>query len=224
MKREDDAAEVYEGRLRELRALQTREQRRSTYLGFAKLLIAGLFVVTGLSLLHYPMAAGLFVFLGLAFVLLAVLHERVLRALRDCARAMEFYRRGIDRLTDRRPSRGETGERFLDPLHPYARDLDIFGKASLFEYLCAARTRAGEETLARWLLAPAPVEEIRARQAAVAELKGRVEFREALWSLGETVRLGVRPDALAAVGRPESHCRVGLNAGFHCCARRSVAR
>jgi hypothetical protein len=199
-KRSDDAAEVYESRLRQLRDSQTREQRGSKYLGLAKLLVAGFFVIAGLSLLHYPMALGPLVLLGLAFVLLAVLHERVLRALRDRARAMEFYQRGVDRLNDRWPGSGETGERFLDPLHPYAQDLDIFGRASLFEYLCASRTRAGEETLAQWLLAPAPVAEIRVRQAAVAELMGRVEFREALWSLGETVRLGVQPDALAAWG------------------------
>ena len=49
--------------------------------------------------------------------------------------------------------RGETGERYLDAAHPYAQDLDLFGKASLFELISAARTHIGESTLARWMLA-----------------------------------------------------------------------
>ena len=49
----------------------------------------------------------------------------------------------------------------LNPSHPYARDLDLFGRASVFELLCTARTRAGEETLAQWLLAPASPDEVR---------------------------------------------------------------
>ena len=32
---------------------------------------------------------------------------------------------------------GRTGARFLDPHHPYADDLDLFGHGSLFELLCA---------------------------------------------------------------------------------------
>ena len=54
--------------------------------------------------------------------------------------------------------------------HPYALDLDLFGRASLVQWLGPASTPHGRETLAAWLLRPAPAAEIRARQAAVAEL------------------------------------------------------
>src|SRR5205807_1339750 len=67
---------------------------------------------------------------------------------------------------------------FLDESHPNALDLDLFGSGSLFELLCTVRTRKGEDTLAAWLLAPAPVEEIRGRQSAVAELRPRLDLRE----------------------------------------------
>jgi DNA mismatch repair ATPase MutS len=78
--------------------------------------------------------------------------------------------------------------------------LDLFGKASLFELLCTTRTRAGEETLAAWLLSAAPVEEVYARQRAISDLMERVKFREKLFALGEMVRLGVQPEALSAWG------------------------
>jgi hypothetical protein len=66
-------------------------------------------------------------------------------------RAILFYERGTARLENRWQGGGENGERFADPHHPYASDLDLFGRASLFELLSTARTRGGEERLANWL-------------------------------------------------------------------------
>src|SRR5207253_423156 len=79
---------------------------------------------------------------------------------------------------------GQPGTRFQDEQHPYALDLDLFGAGSLFELLCTAQTRQGEDTLANWLRAPAAREQICARQAAVAELKPRLDLREELAVFG----------------------------------------
>ena len=78
------------------------------------------------------------------FVFFAVLHERVLRSMRRCVRLIAFYERSLARIGNQWAGTGETGERFLDSSHPYARDLDLFGQGSLFELLCTARTKAGE--------------------------------------------------------------------------------
>jgi hypothetical protein len=115
-------------------------------------------------------------------------------------RAAAFYERGIARLSDRWAGTGEGGERFVVDSHPYAADLDLFGKGSLFELVSTARTRAGEETLASWLLAPAGPGEVRARQAAVEELRSRLDLREDLALLGTDIRAGVHPEAMAAWG------------------------
>src|SRR5262249_32368098 len=111
-------------------------------------------------------------------------------------RAVLFYRRGLDRLEGTWAGGGETGERFRCPAHPYADDLDLFGPGSLFELLCTARTGAGEDTLAAWLLAPARPDEIRARQAAVDELRPRLDLREDPALLGADVRATGDPEAL----------------------------
>jgi hypothetical protein len=131
-------------------------------------------------------------------MLFAVMHERVIRALKRCARAISFYERGLARIDGEWIGRGDTGERFLDPSHPYARDLDLFGKGSLFELLCDARTRAGEEALAHWLLTPAPPGEVSSRNDAITDLRFRLDLREDLATLGELVRSGVRPGPLVA--------------------------
>lgn len=197
---EETPGELYSRRLRELNGAQAAEQRREKLLGYSKLAVALLTVIAAAMLLHYLRALEFLVLPAAAFLVLVVLQENLIRKLRYRARAIAFYERGHARLEDRWAGTGESGERFLDPLHPYARDLDIFGAGSLFELLCTARTRAGEETLAAWLLAAAPVDEVLPRQQAVRELANRVEFRERLFSLGETVRLGVHPEALAAWG------------------------
>jgi hypothetical protein len=135
------------------------------------------------------------------FVLLIVVHEGVKRATRRASRAAEYYTRGLKRIDGDWPDTGVSGERFLDVEHPYAADLDLFGKGSLFERLCTARTRAGEESLAAWLLAPAEPPTIRARQEAVEELQPGLDLREDLELLGVEVREGIDPEALAAWGK-----------------------
>jgi hypothetical protein len=197
---DDATSQVYARRLAELNQLQATEQRREKGLGYAKLAVAGLTVICALLFLHYLRALEFLLFPVVVFFTLAVLQEQHIRRLRFRARAIAFYDRGLARIEDRWAGSGESGEKFLNPLHPYARDLDLFGTGSLFELLSTARTRAGEETLATWLLAAAPVDEILERQEAVRELKSRVGFREKLFCQGETVRLGVHPEMLAGWG------------------------
>jgi hypothetical protein len=194
------AAELYAEELRNLGQLQASQQRRERLLGYSKLLIAAATLVAALFLPRHAVAFALLARPVAAFIVLAVLQEKLLASIRYRTRAISFYERGLARLSDRWAGSGETGERFLDPSHPYARDLDLFGPASLFEYLSSARTRAGEETLAQWLRAPSQPDEVLARQAAVRELQARVKFRERFFSAGETVRLGVHPEALVAWG------------------------
>jgi hypothetical protein len=131
-----------------------------------------------------------------AFGSIAFWHSRVLRNLELARRAVAFYERGLARIEDRWSGTGETGGRFSDPHHVYAADLDLFGNASLFQLLSSARTRVGEETLARWLLSPAPLEQIRERHAALGELRSELDLREDLAVLGEDARVGVHPQEL----------------------------
>jgi hypothetical protein len=126
-----------------------------------------------------------------AFFALAVWHQRVrFRKLR-ADRAARYYERGLERLADRWAGHGEPGSRYLDPDHPYAADIDIFGPGSLFERLNTARTRRGEDRLAAWLLAPAGPDEVTARQEAVRDLRPRLDLREDVAMLGGELPGGI---------------------------------
>lgn len=139
----------------------------------------------------------------LAFVLLLVAHARVRRSLLRARRAVAFYDAGLARLRDDWRGKGQQGTRFIDETHPYAADLDLFGPGSLFELLCTARTRTGEDTLADWLRQGADPVVVRERQPAVAELSRALDLREDLALIGGDVPAGVDFDAVAAWGEGE---------------------
>jgi hypothetical protein len=136
-----------------------------------------------------------------AFLGLIVTHERIRRAARLASRSVRFYEKGLARLDDRWAGSGEPGDRFSAHHHPYAQDLDLFGRGSLFELLCTARTAGGEQMLAEWLLSPAPREEILQRQEALAELRENIDLREKLALQGEDVRAALHPESLMTWGR-----------------------
>lgn len=97
-----------------------------------------------------------------------------------------FYERGAARLQDQWAGQGESGEEYERPGHLYARDLTLFGRGSLFERLCVARTEIGKRRLAACLQDPCPsINEIHARQTAIAELRDNTTLREQIATLGE---------------------------------------
>ena len=194
-----DPKSEFLARLEALRQSQSRLNRRHKSLGRVNLVIAlAALVVIVLALDSRSVSILWTLVPGAALAFSETVHSRALRALQQCKRAIAFYQRGLARLDNRWMGEGESGERFLDSAHPYSRDLDLFGQGSLFELLSTARTATGEEALARWLLAPASVDEIYARQAAVTDLRTRLGLREDLAVRGEDVRSKVHPDGLAA--------------------------
>jgi hypothetical protein len=192
------AVEEYPERRRSWLVEQARMARQDATIAYCRLAIFGAAAVL-LLLSIRGTSNGWWLLLPLAaFVPLLKQHERVIRAREGATRLAAFYERGMARLEDRWIGTGDTGERFLDDEHIYAADLDLFGRGSLFELLSLARTRAGGETLAAWLKAPAPTSAIVSRHAAVSELRPGLELREALTLAGGDIEAGVHPDRLNA--------------------------
>ncbi len=83
----------------------------------------------------------------------------------------------------------EDGSQFALAEHPYCNDLDIFGRASLFQYCNRTTSDMGASTLASWLLQPAGVQIILQRQAAVKELTAVTEWRQQLQAYGKEQKI-----------------------------------
>jgi hypothetical protein len=136
----------------------------------------------------YWLALPLLLYAGLAFA-----HEFALRALAQARAAVAFYQRGLARLEDRWSGTGASGERFRNPQHVYADDLDIFGTGCLFELLSTAHLPMGEERLAQWLTTASPVPQIHERQTVIVELRDKLDLREQLALLGEDLKVRLDP-------------------------------
>lgn len=191
------AVEEYARRLKDRKFRQAQRELLHIRAGNVRLVLALIFL--GMAWESFKEAAFSPWWLLLpviGFLATAAYHSRILRE-RDLAqRAVAFYQSGTARIEDRWPGTGRTGERFSDPHHVYAADLDLFGRGSLFELLSTARTRMGEETLAKWLLSPSSVNGILERHAAVVELRDQLDLREDLAVLGADAGVGVVPEAL----------------------------
>ena len=196
-RREGSSVEpIYRARLSARRtAAEGLEQRHASF-AWARLgiFLAGVVLVVVLGRDSAPWLALPIV----AFVPLLFMHARVLNARDRATRAAAFYERGLARLTDSWQGSGERGERYRNPDHLYADDLDLFGPGGLFELLVTTRTHGGEDTLAAWLMSPAPPPIIVERQAAVAELAGKLDLREELAVIGPEVDATIRTEDLRA--------------------------
>jgi len=188
----------YSHRLDQRRAEDHRLSATDARLSYARLAVFAVGVAIVVLSLRNEASSWLLIAPVLLFGVLLHLHERVFRARTAAQRAIAYYERGLARIEDRWAGTGEAGDQFKDDAHLYANDLDLFGRASLFELLSVAATPAGEETLAGWLKAPAAASEIVARQAAVTELTGALDLRESLGRAALEVRTDVHTAPLLA--------------------------
>ncbi len=148
------------------------------------------------------------------FGALAVRHARVLQQRDRARRARRVYERGIERINDRWAGTGRDGARFMEG-HSFARDLDLFGRGSLFELLNTTRTDIGEETLADWLRSPASASDVVRRQSSVDELRPMLDFREDAAVLAAESEVGRTGPLAAWTAAPSASlsCGAGTDAG-----------
>ncbi len=194
-------SEHYQHRLAFFSADFERSERTFRQLGNARLLTAiAAVVIAALSFGTNSISGWWLVAPVAIFIALAIVHDRVDRRRASASRGIAYFEHAIGRLTNDWIGKGNQGERFRNPKHVYADDLDLFGRGSLFELLSTARTGAGDATLAKWLLAPGDRDEVAARQRAVEELRARVDLREELALMGEDIRAAVDASDIAKWG------------------------
>ncbi|MDQ3280023.1 MAG: DNA mismatch repair protein MutS [Acidobacteriota bacterium] len=177
------ARELYSERLSlrqsEAAALRVRERRVS----IARLVL--LAAAIGFAFWNFLVALVPFV----AFIVLVVVHERIIRARKRADAGATFFTRALGRIDDAWQGHGDAGGDLSDDHHPYAGDFDLFGRGSLFELISLAATRAGRLRLAQWLKEPSmDASEIASRQDAVRELRENVPLREDLSIAATDVR------------------------------------
>lgn len=94
----------------------------------------------------------------------------------------------------------EQGVQYQDPKHPYAFDLDVFGRDSLFHRICRTITTGGSDALAAHLshVSPLAKEEIERRRDLQRELAAAAfDWRMEFFALGEKNQKKINSSAVA---------------------------
>src|SRR5436305_3084788 len=149
-----------------------------------------------------------------AFVWILPYHDRVIQRQRREGELRRINEEGLLRLARDWmrlpvPSLPEPD----DAERPMARDLNLFGRASVAQLLGTVHSPPGKLALADWLLHPAPPEEIARRQEVVAELAPEIDLRQRLQVSArpmDQASVNVEPFLRWAEGEPWLLRRPGL--------------
>ena len=197
-----DPRTEYQSRLSDWsRRAEAFEQSHSRMGNFRAFFLFGLAVLAAVLCRSTVSWGAAVVILLVGLVLTGIWHIRIENARSAARRGIRFYQSGLERLDGTWSGRGSPGTEFLDPHHPYAADLDMFGVGSLFELVNAAHTQIGRTTLAAWLLEPASLQEILARQEAIKEMSPKVDFRERLGFLAAEAQTWIPTESLISWAR-----------------------
>jgi hypothetical protein len=112
-------------------ALAEGERRHLLVSNLRIVVFVGALVVAWLATFGNRLSVAWLYLPAAAFLALLVAHARILNRNERADRARRLYERGARRLTGRWIGEGADGGHLI-PGHPFARDLDLVGPASLF--------------------------------------------------------------------------------------------
>lgn len=166
--------------------------KRKQLLGWARFGVLAMAVL----LIWLVSSYGIFVsavifFIGLAIFLFAVRKDLVNKeAISHHERLIAINEQELLYL-QHKYTHQKDGSEFYKDEHPYAGDLDIFGRASLYQYINRSHSQQGNQLLADWLRAPATPAIILSRQKAAQELMQQTNWRQELQAHGSSSTITV---------------------------------
>lgn len=99
-------------------------------------------------------------------------------------------------ILDRRYQDLPDGKEFLKPNHPYAQDLDLFGRGSFYQYANRTTLRQGREVFSNLLLDGYPKDIVK-KQEAIQELAKLPEWRQHFSALAGETQPKISPDVVS---------------------------
>lgn len=188
----------YEREKEQFTALHKKLQQRKSVFGILRLgsviaVIAGFYFLWSINKLY---AAGTTVIILAVFVRLIYKDLANRAAIKHLEHLIQINEEELAALSGRY-YHFQNGGQFLPHDHFYANDMDIFGHASLYQFLNRTTSEPGAEKLAAWLLSPAIPEEIIKRQSAVKELRSLPEWRQQLQAIGK--ESSIKTDTLTKI-------------------------
>ncbi|HKL89810.1 MAG TPA: hypothetical protein VJ880_01375, partial [Allomuricauda sp.] len=174
---------------------QQREKKKLSLLATLRLTI---FVAFWLAIYLFWDATTLAVVLPLLIVLFLYLIAKF----SNVKRHKKYLERLIDinnkelQILNRRFHDFPDGSEFLELDHPYAQDLDLFGRGSFYQYTNRTTLQQGREVFSNLLLDGYP-KDIAKKQEAIQELTQLPEWRQHFSALAGETQPKVSPDVVS---------------------------
>jgi hypothetical protein len=178
--------EYYNNRITELESILSKLLGKKSQLGWGRFLV--MLVIAGV--IYFLMPYGWLYVIAGSLLLLSIFIKLVFTDI-DNNKAIQHTQQLIKINKDEiKAINGdylhfEDGSVYIPHDHLYSNDLDIFGKASLYQYLNRTTSAIGGAAVANWLLNPAKEETIMERQTAIKELHSKTEWRQSLHAFGK---------------------------------------
>ncbi len=156
-------------------------ENRFPWIRLGVLLLLLLVIYFAFSLLSFLLASLITLGALGVFIVVALLHRRVIEHITRLEVFQNLLRAHLARLNLDWENIPGAADLTVPPGHPFAKDLDILGERSLHQLLDTCVSLGGSQRLADWLLQPIPnPQQIGLRQALVSELLERPIFRTRL--------------------------------------------
>lgn len=185
------AQEVYSERIAHFAQVHTRQKRVSRLLSNLRFLVFFLGGGGFIYLLYQEQyrASGICLTVALVFFLFFVIrHEAMKRTVQQTYCFIQVNEAALARLQGKWTEFADEGKEFCDPDHPYSSDLDLFGQASVFQWVNATTTFRGRKKLQELLASPIAEFDgtnaelvagaIHERQEAIRELAEKLDWRQ----------------------------------------------
>lgn len=180
----------YTQRLEQLRIDEKKLFRKKSILGWLRFSAIACIIFST----YFLMPAGLIYVLIVCFLLLLLFTRLVFSDLKNKAAIEHTYHLTTINESEIRALQHDyfqfnDGKEFIPKEHFYANDLDIFGHASLYQYINRTSSEMGNRRLADWLLNPSDMDTITQRQLAIKELTQKNEWRQELQAAGAAKKI-----------------------------------
>jgi DNA mismatch repair ATPase MutS len=173
--------------LQRWQAYNTNHEKMESYSNRLSNLRLGFFLVAVLlTVLAFSYLNRIYGYISLSLMLvlftaLLVFHEKVIKRADYYCRMAEINQKCLQRITGEWVGFSDNGLEFQNHGHRYSSDLDVFGQASLFQWINTTNSYHGREYLRKLLENPVrDKESIKNRQNAVRELASNLELCQTL--------------------------------------------
>ena len=178
--------EFYSSRIVQLTAQKKKLQQRKSV--FAVLRLGSIIAV--IAIFYFLWSINKFYAIAAAILTVAVFIKLIYRDLANRAAIKHLQQLLVINenellALDGKYDHFEDGHIYTTQDHFYANDMDVFGNASLYQFINRTTSEPAAQKLADWLLSPADVDNILYRQESTKELVNKNEWRQNIQAIGK---------------------------------------